>query len=50
MQSYRANIKIRLGSAITNTWVEIEAQNINLAKALLEAQYGVGSVICVMRR
>jgi hypothetical protein len=35
MTIYRACIKIRVNSVITNTWVHVEAQNITLAKALL---------------
>jgi len=48
MKKYRANIKIRLGSVLTNTWIEIEAPTQNVAKALLEAQYGSGMVICIL--
>ena len=50
MTIYRACIKIRLNSVITNTWVHVEAQNVNLAKALLEAQYGVGNVLSIGRK
>ena len=50
MKTYRTNIKIRLGSSTTTTWVEIDAQNLNIAKALLEAQYGMGTVISITPR
>ena len=50
MTIYRACIKIRVNSAITNTWVHVEAQNITLAKALLEAQYGTGMVLSIGRK
>ena len=50
MTIYRACIKIKINSAITNTWVHIEAQNVTLAKALLEAQYGVGMVLSLSRK
>ena len=50
MTVYRANIKIRINSTITNTWVEIPAVNANEARALLQAQYGKYSVIAVIRK
>ena len=50
MTIYRAYIKVRVNSVVTNTWVHIEAQNVTLAKALLEAQYGVGNVLSIGRK
>jgi hypothetical protein len=50
MTVYRANIKIRINNTITNTWVEISAINANVAKALLQAQYGRDNVIAVVRK
>ena len=50
MTTYRACIKIRINSTLSNTWVQIEAQNITTAKALLEAQYGVGMVLSISRK
>jgi hypothetical protein len=50
MTLYRANIKIRINNTITNTWVEISAINANVAKALLQAQYGRDNVIAVVRK
>ena len=50
MTTYRACIKIRINSTFSNTWVHIEAQNITTAKALLEAQYGVGMVLSISRK
>ena len=50
MTTYRACIKIRINSTLSNTWVHIEAQNITTAKALLEAQYGSGNVLSIMRK
>ena len=47
---YRACIKIRINSTLSNTWVHIEAQNFTTAKALLEAQYGSGNVLSIMRK
>jgi hypothetical protein len=50
MTTYRACIKIRINSTLSNTWVHIEAQNITTAKALLEAQYGAGNVVSITRK
>ena len=50
MTVYRANVKIRINNTITNTWVEIPAVNANIARALLQAQYGKDSVIAVIRK
>jgi len=50
MTIYRACIKIKINSTLSNSWVHIEAQNINTAKALLEAQYGVGMVLSISRK
>ena len=50
MTIYRACIKIRVNSVVTNTWIHVEAQNITLAKALLEAQYGAGMVLSIGRK
>ena len=50
MTVYRANIKIRINNTITNAWVEISAINANVAKALLQAQYGRDNVIAVVRK
>ena len=50
MTVYRANVKIRINSTITNTWVEIPAPNANIARALLQAQYGKDNVIAVIRK
>ena len=48
MTVYRANIKIK--GSVTNTWIEILASNANVAKALLQAQYGKDNVINVIRK
>ena len=50
MTVYRANVKIRINSTLTNTWFEIQAPNANIACALLQAQYGKDSVIAVIRK
>ena len=50
MTLYRANVKIRINSTITNTWVEIPAVNANIARALLQAQYGKDNIINVVRK
>ena len=50
MTVYRANIKIKINGSVTNTWIEILASNANVAKALLQAQYGRDSVIAVTRK
>ena len=50
MSVYKANIKIRINNTITNTWVEIPAVNANVARALLQAQYGKDNVIAVIRK
>jgi hypothetical protein len=50
MTVYRANIKIKINGSVTNTWIEIEAANVNTARALLQAQYGRDSVIAVTRK
>lgn len=50
MAIYKANVKIRINSTITNTWVEISATNANVAKALLQAQYGKENIIAVIRK
>ena len=50
MTIYRAYIKVRVNSVVTNTWVHIEAQNVTLAKSLLEAQYGAGMVLSIGRK
>ena len=50
MTVYRANVIIRINSTLTNTWVEIQAPNANIARALLQAQYGKDSVIAVIRK
>ena len=47
---YRANIKIKINGSVTNTWIEILASNANVAKAMLQAQYGRDSVIAVTRK
>ena len=46
---YRIKIKIKVGSAITNTLVEVDAANSTLAKALAEQMYGAGNVLSVVR-
>ena len=50
MTVYRANIKIKLNGSVTNTWIEIEAINANMARSLLQAQYGKENVINVIRK
>ena len=50
MTIYRANIKIKLNGSMTNTWIEIEAINANMARSLLQAQYGNNAVISVIRK
>ena len=50
MKIYKASIKIKIGSAITNTFVHIEAANATIAKALLEKQFGKGMVLSVVQR
>jgi hypothetical protein len=50
MTVYRANIKIKINGSVTNTWIEILASNANVAKALLQAQYGKENVINVIRK
>ena len=46
---YRIKIKIKVGSAITNTLVEVDAANSTLAKALAEQMYGFGNVLSVVK-
>ena len=50
MNVYRANIKVKINSSVTNTWIEIEAVNANMARALLQAQYGKENVLNVIRK
>lgn len=50
MTVYRANIKIKINGSVTNTWIEILASNANVAKELLQAQYGKENVINVIRK
>ena len=50
MTVYRANIKIKLNGSMTNTWIEIEAINANMARSLLQAQYGQNAVISIIRK
>jgi hypothetical protein len=47
--TYRVKIKIKVGSAITNTLVEVDASNSTIAKALAEKLYGAGNVLSVVR-
>ena len=46
---YRIKVKIKVGSAITNTVVDLDAANATIAKALAEQIYGSGSVLSVVR-
>ena len=46
---YRIKVKIKVGSAITNTLVEVDAANATLAKALAEQLYGAGNILSVVR-
>lgn len=50
MKIYKANIKIKIGSSITTTFVHIEAPNTMIAKAILERQYGKGMVLSVIQK
>lgn len=47
MNTYRAKIKLQSGSM---TEVEINAQTAAIAKEMLEAQYGVGSVYTILQK
>jgi hypothetical protein len=49
MQSYEGLVKIRVNTSMTTTWVFIEAANSAVARALLEAQYGRGNVLQVIK-
>lgn len=48
MRTYRACIKLKVGSAITTTYVLIEAQSETIARALLQQQYGQSNIINVI--
>ena len=50
MYTYRCLIKIKVGSAITTTHIEIDAQNANIAKAVVAAQYGSNNVLNIIRK
>jgi hypothetical protein len=50
MTVYRANIKIKINGSVTSVWIDIEAANVNAARALLQAQYGKENVINVVRK
>jgi len=50
MTVYRANIKIKINGSVTSVWIDIEAANANIARALLQAQYGKDNVINVVRK
>ena len=49
MKSYEGLVMIRVNTSMTTTWVFIEAANSAVARALLEAQYGRGNVLQVIR-
>jgi len=46
---YRIKVKIKVGSAITNTLVEVDAANATIAKALAEQMYGTGNILSVVK-
>ena len=46
---YPVKVKIKVGSAITNTLVEVDAANATLAKALAEQMYGAGNILSVVK-
>lgn len=49
MNTYRCSVRIAKagGAGSMTVWAQVQAQNPNAAKLLLEAQYGCGSVIGV---
>lgn len=50
MQSFAATVRVRIdgGSSIL-VRTQVQAEDINRAKWLLEAQYGVGNVVALAR-
>jgi hypothetical protein len=51
LQSYVATVRVRMGGGGTVfVRTQVQAEDINKAKWLLEAQYGVGNVIGSMQR
>lgn len=50
LQSYAATVRVRMGGGSTVlVRTQVQAEDINRAKWLLEAQYGVGNVVGVVR-
>ena len=50
MKTYRANVKVIMISTKTNIWIEIQAPNANIARAMLNAQYGKDNVLAVVQK
>ena len=50
LQSYAATVRVRMGGGSTIlVRTQVQAEDINRAKWLLEAQYGVGYVVALAR-
>jgi hypothetical protein len=51
LQSYAATVRVRMGGGGTIfIRTQVQAEDINRAKRLLEAQYGVGNVVGALQR
>ncbi len=51
VQSYAATVRVRMsGGSTILVRTQVQAEDINRAKWLLEAQYGVGNVIGALQR
>jgi hypothetical protein len=51
LQSFAATVRVRMGGGNTTlVRTQVQAEDINRAKWLLEAQYGVGNVIGNLQR
>ena len=51
LQSFAATVRVRMGGGSTVlVRTQVQAEDINRAKWLLEAQYGVGNVIGCLQR
>ena len=51
LQSYAATVRVRMGGGSTIlVRTQVQAEDINRAKWLLEAQYGIGNIIGNLQR
>ena len=50
MKTYRASVKLMMTRTKTNVWIEIQAPNVHIARAMLNAQYGKDNVLAVIQK